>query len=386
MSDETETQTMTETPAPRSHIPESKWRIPMDTVKRVTAELPEEQRDALCWIAQYGTQSNVSIGDLAGRLQKGNGESYSHASLYAALTGRRSDQAVSLDRLCESILAFRRRLDETNAKMSTAFIETPMSRRIFAMCRRAFQRQRMTFIFGPSQVGKTATAAEYSRLYNHGETIFIRMPTGGSLTALMNDLAVRFNIPSNSRYDDLTRRLFDCFDERTLLIVDEAHQGLMGKTFTRGVRTLEWIRELYDRRHCGVVLLGTDVFLGHLKTHPVLQQLWKRRSPGSIVRLPAVTPPSDLVAFAAAFGLGPAPDRTIKVGFTGVHPDTGEEHTKTTELNPFSIQTEIVREQGLGSWIKLLEDAREDAKERGKALTWSGVLYTYSLAQAAERF
>lgn len=378
-------ETMTMDPAPKT-ANAVKWRIPMDAVKRETATLPDDQRDALSWICQYGIASNLTLADVAAKLTKSDGQPYSHSSLYAALTGRRNDQDVSLDRLCEAIARFRRRLDETSAKLSTAFIETPMSRSIFRVCRRAIQRRRITFVFGPSQVGKTAAATEYARLHNHGETVFVRMPTGGALTPLMAELALRFSIHTNQRVDELTRRIYDCFDERVLLIVDEAHQCLLSRTQTRGVRTLEWIRELHDRRNCGVVLIGTDALLGGLKNNPVLGQIWRRRSPGSVIRLPAVPPTKDLNTFASAFGLDPAPDKTVRAQIKGIHPDTGEENETTFSHNPAELQREMVRDEGLGSWVKLLEDAQSDAKEANRKLTWAGVLYTYCLCKAVETY
>ena len=54
-----------------------------------------------------------------------------------------------------------------------------------------------------------------------------------------------------------TIRMFESFDDRMLLIVDEAHQCLYSKGEARGARTIEFIRELFDARKCGVIICGT---------------------------------------------------------------------------------------------------------------------------------
>ena len=359
----------------------NRWKIGLDTCRRSVAQLPEDQREALVWICQYGLQANISPSDLAARLLKENGQPYSQHSLYAALTGRRTEDS-GLEKICAAIRAFRRRTEETSAKLSSSFIETPMTRRIFQVCRRAFVRHRISIIHGPSQVGKTAAVSEYARLHNHGETTLIRMPTGGGVSSLQQELATRFGIAAHQRANELARRIFDCFDERSLLIVDEATQCLHSRS---GLRSLEFLRELHDRRNCGVVLVGTDVFLNGIRNNPVLVQLFRRRSPGSIVSLPAIPPAADLDVFADAFGLGPAPDKILRIQFKGSD-YSGQEREQTFSVNPKELQDSMIRTEGLGSWVKLLEDARDDSVEAKRKFTWGGVIITYCQAKAAEAY
>lgn len=358
-----------------------RWRIAGDVIHKTTETLPEFQRDQLRWLGRWASQRDLSLTDVAAELKGPTGSPYSADSVYQALTGRRAAQGVNLQPFAEAIAVLRRRESETLAAESTTFIETPLARKMWRAMRSAYTKHRLTFVFGPSQIGKSAAAAEYQRTHNHGETIIVRMPTKGSLTHFQQELAAAVRVPIQMGFSTLRRRLMDCFDERTLLIVDEAHQCLFGRGEV-GLMTLEFIREIHDRRKCGVVLIGTDVLRQALIHHKVLRQLWLRRSPGSVVMLPAVVPDPDLAAFAAAFGLEPAPDRDLAVKYQATENSVDVE--RTFKANPAELQRTILQADGLGAWLKLLEDARDLAKERGTALRWSHVLVSWCLARAIE--
>jgi DNA transposition AAA+ family ATPase len=367
----------------RSSAPR-RWSIPVDTVINTTADLPDDQRDALRWLAHYGTSTGKSINDVANLVQKDSGDPYSAASIYAALTGRRKDAGVSMDKLCEAVVRLRRRVEETSARLGSRYVETDMTRRIHDICRKAFSRHRLAFIFGASQIGKTSSLSEYQRTHNHGETHMFRMPCSGSLSMLIEQMAGHFGIPRGLSTEKVSRRVMDCFDERCLLIVDECHHALTRSAYSH--RPMEFLREVYDRRGCGMVLCGTDVLADHLRNDKVLTQLWRRRSPGLVIRLPAVPPERDLVEFANAFGLGQAPDSKLSVKYRGTDPVTGEERLMQFSANPRTLQNNLVTDQGLGSWVKLLEDAADAATADKKPLTWGRVLLAYCLAEAMETY
>lgn len=381
----TNTETNTETNNPivldRGAQGPRPWTIAADVVAKATLSLPEEQREALRWLDQHCRSARLSMRDVAAQIIKDDGEPYSQASLYAVLTGKRTDEGAGIDRVCESILRFKRRVMETRPRMSTGYIETDLSRLMFGAFRRALDSHRLAFVFGESQIGKTAAAVEFQRQNNHGKTVMVRMPTGGSLTGLSDELAQTFGIARNN----LTysrRRVLDCFDESNLLIVDECQHALGSRS---GIsRSLEWLREIYDRRRCGMVLVGNYAFKGALETSAVLKQLWRRRSPGSVVQLPEVPGPRDVVRFAAAFGLAPAPAEEKAVRFQVIDEQSGTQAERTFRCVPADLERTILKREGLGSWIKLLEDARDAAAQDKKPMTWARVMYTYCLAEGSE--
>lgn len=357
------------------------WTIAADVVARATATLPEPQREALRWLDQHARTAGLTLRDVSSQITKDDGSPYSIATLYAVLTGKRTEEGAGIDRVCESILQYKRRTLETAPRMDTAFIETDLSALMFRAFRTAMNRHRLSFIFGESQIGKTAAAVEFQRQNNHGKTILVRMPTGGALTTLSDEMSQLFGIARNNLVGG-RRRVMDCFDESNLLIVDECQHALSTRS---GIsRSLEWLREIYDRRHCGVVLIGNYAFKGALENNSVLKQLWKRRSPGSVVQLPEVPGPRDVARFSAAFGLPPAPTEKLVVRFQVMDEATGQQVARTYSAVPADLERTVLRRQGLGSWIKLLEDAKDDAAEGKKPMSWGRVLYTYCLAEGSE--
>lgn len=347
----------------------ARFRIPGDVIAKNTADLPDGLRHALKWAAGFCRQRNLSLDEFGSLLvQPGTDKTYSGDSVYQAFTGRR-DQG-SLDRFCQAVEVLRRRIDETASRAST-FIETSLTRDIWRLCQKALRRQKLTFVFGPSQVGKTTALAEYAQRHNHGETVFVRMPTRGSVTELMKELAVRLGISVQCKAVDLRRRIMESFDERTLLIVDECHQALSSRYGDRSLASLEFLREIWDRRRCGLVLCGTDIFRDGLRTHPVLKQLWLRGY--RPLQLPAKPTQGQLAEFARSFGLEPAQDKNLTVELVDVG-DDGEERTRRVTRNPVKLEGEVVSKYGLGRWVGILEDADDLAREKGSRMSWGKVI------------
>lgn len=370
---------MLEGPPKRSQLP-NRWFLASDTVHKATEGMPEYEQDNIRWLQRYAASGNHPPSSIASQLRKPNGEAYSQATVYQVLTGRRTEQGVSVRTFAEAIASMRRRISETESARSTAFVETSTTRKIFAMCRQCVTKQRIGFLFGPPQTGKTSALTEYSRCYNHGETHLVRMPTRGALTHFLSELAAKVQVPTQRREDELRRRILDCFDERTLLVVDEAHQCLMGRGES-GAMTLEFIREIHDRRKCGVVICGTQVLQDNLQHNKVLRQLWLRRAPGLVLNLTtAGVSESELDQFAASFGLDPAPTTRMRVRYRIFGAD-GNPIDKSFPEVPSELQKRIIATDGLGAWCKLLEDARDLPGER---MTWGKVITAYCLATSAE--
>jgi len=377
MSEETDPQTSAAeiVPAPN---PRNRFTVAADTVATATRTLADFECQQLRWLAKYGQAINASVSELAARLRKPDGAAYSGDSVYQALTGKRSAEGANLEPMAKAIAQLRREVQEVEAHSATTFIETPLSRRLFAIFRGALQKHRLGFVLGESQIGKTTAGNEFARLNNHGTTHLFRVPTGGSITVTVSEMARRLGIPDRICYPDLRRRILDSFDEHNLLIVDEAHQCLYNTKSNSSLMVLEFVREIYDRRKCGVVLMGTGELKDALRHNAILQQLWRRRSPGLVLQLPAEVPVADLNAFADAFRLEPAPDREIRISYEV------DGKQKTFAHNPALLQKQLVHAHGLGPWIRLLEDARDLAKETCTRMSWGRVIAAYCNAQAME--
>lgn len=356
----------------------SRFRIPGDVVAKATAEYSDRARDLIKWASGYCRNRNLGHAEFGAMLTNKYGDPYSSDSVWKMFTGRREES--ELGPILDSIESLRRSAEETMGNMSTGFIATGLTRSIWKLCKRARDRHKLTFIFGESQIGKTTAITEYARLNNHGETIIVRMPTRGAFGDFLEELALRLAIPVQVKYRDMRRRVIESFDDRMLLIVDECHQCFESNFSGRSLATLEFCREIFDRRKCGVVLVGTNVLRDGITKGPnsrMLRQLWLRGY--SPLQLPDRPSAATLKEFASAFGLEPAPDKDMTVKYRG---DDSEEHSVAG--NPAKIQEDVIARAGLGRWISVLQESAEDAKEAGKEVTWGRVIRTYAAFRAME--
>jgi hypothetical protein len=191
------------------------------------------------------------------------------------------------------------------------------------------------------------------------------------------ELAVALGIPPQQKTAELRRRLLESFDDRMLLIVDEAHRCFGSREGRSGLAIFGFLRELWNKRQCGIMISMTNEGRDSLLKGPnkkTLEQIWRRRL--QPLQLPAIPFADDLDKFAESYGLPPATDTTVKVVIgTKHHADT-----------PLRIQTAVIETDGLGMWVSILQDASDDAREQKRPITWGAVLKAYclSLAEAEE--
>ena len=358
--------------APRAPlaVAERKFTLTTEQVQAACEGLSDPARQAVKWAAHHCRTANLSFAEFGAQLkQPGTDRPYSGDSIYQVFTGRRD--AGSMDRFTESVAVLRRRQEETGPRTGTLFIETSLSRKIWALLDKARARRKITFVFSESQVGKTTACAEYAA--RHDETILVRMPTGGSMSDFLPELAIRLGLGDCHNQATMKRAIMECFDEHTLLIVDECEQCIDSGRES-ALRTVEFCREIYDRRRCGVVLVAAPRFLTALRTNRTLTKLWRRGYRPLV--LPATPSAEALDQFAAHFGLDPAPERRVKVAVEDA--ETGRE--REVILSPLELQSAMILQQGLGRWLSILEDAAEMAAETDKRMTWGKVI------AAAEEF
>jgi hypothetical protein len=200
--------------------------------------------------------------------------------------------------------------------------------------------------------GKTTALEEYQRTHNHGQTVYVRMPTGGGLNDFLKWLAKAVRLPTGLKSFEIKERIIAAFDERMLLIVDQAHECYGIHSRSNAIASLLFVMEIFDRSKCGVIICGTDELEKGLTTgrsRDIMAQLIKRGLPKPL-RLPTKPDANNLAEFAAHYGLKPA------------------------EGNALLLQTEVIRDLDLGVWITFLQVGSRIAAKQAKTMTWDHVL------------
>jgi len=310
-------------------------------VNKATADLPEDQRSAIRWLHNHAWEQSLSQEATAKLI------GYSGAAVSQLFSGKYS----TLEPIVASIESYRKLWTDRQAGKGIPFIETSMSKQIWNVCHGARKFQRVGLIYGISQIGKTAALKEYEKAFNHGSTIRVEVPTGGSLGSFLIALGCRLRLSPSLSDRDLKRRIIEAFDDKMVLIVDEAHRAISPTVTRGGILTLEFIRELFDTAQCGLVICATNVFRRALEeagpAHELLKQTHRRRF--CQLQLPDQPKRKDIDAISAAFGL---------------EPSAGEARV---------LEERIIAEDALGMWIMLLRMASEMAAKNKQPLSWKHV-------------
>lgn len=316
--------------------------VPGDVVNKATADLPDNQRSALRRFHAYYVENALSLEEAADLLH------LSGTTISLVFNGR---YTAKLDNIVAEIETFFRFLDKRSLGRKLTFIQTSMTKRIWQVCDAALEFQRIAFVFGDQQIGKTEALKAYQAEHNHGSTIYSEMVTGGSMYDYLVSLARELRISPNQRIPVLRQRIMDAFDDRMLLIVDEVHRCVDDAAYGKAIRTVEFLRELFNRRHCGMVCAATNVFRDEMESGPlekILRQMKRRRL--CSLQLPSVPTQADLNMFASAYKLAPA---------------TGDAK---------KLEADMVENEALGMWLTLLRMASKIAAQRKQPLEWAHVI------------
>lgn len=328
-----------------------KYRISGDVVNKATRDLPDDQRSEIRWLHNYGASNNLSLEDLGDLLKKQGGGTYSKDSVYQLLTGRRTDSGASIAPMCEAISRVRKIIESRASIRKAEFIETSLTKRVWKFCDAALMFQRIAFIYGHSQIGKTTALEEYARTHNHGQTVYVRMPTRGQMGEFTKRLAIAMRISPGLKEWQIKQRILDAFDDRMLLIVDQCHECFRSYYSDRALSSLLFAMEIHDLRKCGLVMAGTTDFeLGmHDDRHKdTMIQLLKRGFPKPL-RLGDKPTRKNLEEFARFYGLDPAAGDTL------------------------DFQSDTIRDYDLGVWLSYLTIASRLAAKQSKVMTWEHV-------------
>ena len=356
------------------------FNIPANQLAKAVKDLPEEQAIPIRWLYQYCRQHNLGKSQIATLIKKPNGGYYSYDSIYQLLTGGRTRRGENIQPVVEAIETLRDLEIQRENLVSSGFIHTRLSSEVWKRCDRARLRQRISYIFGDSQIGKTEALKEYQRRNNHGQTIYIEVPEGGAKSQLLHEFAKAIGgISAKLSNTVLSENLIEAIDHTMLIIFDESHRMTKSKS---GLRSLDFIRRLWNKSKCGIVIAmtneGRDEFLTGTYAEE-LKQLWRRRI--QPLQLPNIPPEDDLNLFSDAYHLPPADTEEVTIRVKAPTP-SGRTRTQTHRQSPLALQQQVVTEEGLGVWIMILQDASDIAQELNKPITWGAVIKAHCLAQA----
>lgn len=266
---------------------------------------------------------------------------------------------ADLESICKSIRRYRAQLPL--AYGDDVFVpELSVVRDLTTLCDLTRESRTIAIVCGPNQSGKTEALQYYAKIKNHGRTPYVRMPVGGGSTMFLHEVAKVMNISERNAYKQLRDRIIAHIDPSMLLIVDETHQALIGRSVK--TTTMELIREVHDLCKCGVVLCGTDAlpemiqdarfkkFLGQTDNRGVLRR-----------RVPAEPTRKDIRLLCEAYGL------------------------EQPEGDAALLVKQIAKTNGIGKLCKYFQMSRKVAANKKQELTWKHFLATHATLTAWAR-
>jgi DNA transposition AAA+ family ATPase len=316
-----------------------------NTVTAATEHLPAERRLLIRWAFQYARDRRLSWDELA------RVSDVSTTTWYRVWRGRylnpTTHQPIDLAPLCVKIEKWKRLADQRAHIREEMFVETSVWKRISWLCERALVRRKMGFIFSASHVGKSICLEEFARRNNSGQTTLVEVPPAAGVQLLTRTIARALHVPADTCYEKLIEDVLAAVDDSKLLIIDEVHRVF--STYQKGsvMRCLEVLRYIHDRRHCGMVLCGTDAFRDQLQEGQFAKYLLQLRRRGLYeIEIPEMPPRADLDLIARQYGLPPA---------------TGEAE---------DIMLHLVKANAVAIYFTRLDDAVEMAGKKGEDLSW----------------
>lgn len=307
-------------------------------------KIDEEQGELIFWLHGFGQDKRLSDASLSAMMK------VSHAAVSQLFSGKYSaaDWAPMMDR----VRALKEVEEEEMKKLDLGFVMTHTAKTIFAACESAMTDGMPAFIFGASQIGKTTALEEFQRTHNHGRTKYLRLGSRWTKPRLVRELARACKARSlrDRKSWQLEESIYGSLNRYNLQIVDEFHLAMETVNEAASREIVEFIREVFDRTRCGLVLSSTKVGIQGLEEgrNAMLFDQLRRRGVVKIV-LPDVPPLRDVNAIARSFGLEPPRGETL----AGIK--------------------RLLRDRGLGVFVKYLQKAHSLAG--AEPLTWERFAY-----------
>lgn len=170
------------------------------------------------------------------------------STLYRCLNGIYNSPPTEM--LNKALAAIRTQNSRSNIR-DIPFIETSVTKQVFATCSRARHYRGIGCVTGWVGVGKTTALKEYQK--RNENTVMIEADPGMLVTTLIDDLVKACGCSVNHSANQATkyRAVIDSLTGTdTLIIIDEAE--------TLTPKALEYIRRIRDKAKVGVVFSGTE--------------------------------------------------------------------------------------------------------------------------------
>jgi len=334
--------------------------IGADIVKKSLTRMVEEnkcnqeQHDLIWWYFNYSKEQGFNLTTCAAEIGYSDG-----TTPWRVFNGK---YEANLSNFCDKVTAFKKIADERGDLKKSFFVDTTCSKKVFQICHAARISQTIAWIFGDSQIGKTASLKEYTRQNNHGQTIYVRLPASAGVQLVMKSIARACHVSADTSLDNIRRRVLSAIDHNMLLIIDELHQVFTSYNSSSQIKVMELLREIQDETECGLVLCGTHVLKKEVeegKLTLVLEQLRRR---GTLrLELPDRPGKKDIQAIANRFDLPAPTEREIKV------------------------IREMVSISGLGMYIKFLQAGNNLASKAKETMTWDHFIDAFVIIQRASK-
>ncbi|EDY16715.1 hypothetical protein CfE428DRAFT_5828 [Chthoniobacter flavus Ellin428] len=343
-----------------------------EQLRAVLAGRPEDQIETLNRFRNHCVLRRFSYEKAGSLIRKKNGKPYSRDTIYFSLNGH-TQAEVRLDSICEAVERYLS-VAESPAPVG-GFIRTRMAREIGTYLEQVREERMIGVVVGQNACGKT-TALEQTERENDWLSV-IRVPEGGHMTSLLQAMACRQGLGERrERQANFANLMMEFFGPEDLIAFDEYDEVFRARSIELGNKTQSYIRRIYDKRGCGIVIVVDPSGYRRLQTVGADSPL---RKVASRLLWPLILPPyypEDLRLYATANGLEPAPDREIDV-------QVGNARVK---LNPHAIEGEICGSHiyGLRVWLGFLRRGAKKAKAAGREIGWADVMREYALARFME--
>lgn len=251
--------------------------------------------------------------------------------------------------VCNKITAAQERHQKQANSVHIEYCETSTWRKIKMACDMALNDGLPAYIYGDSQIGKSAALERYCALNGKGYALYVRLESSPTKKGVIKAIAEALGMNAIQNEETLKARIKNKLDTKYLLIVDELHQALISAGERTGIRIIELLREIRDVSGCGVVMCGTRVLKDRLQdseNEKIYGQFAKR----GLLKIMVQTMPTQ-------------DDMTIICGKFGLKPPTGE-----VEL----MISSMIKANGIGRFINLLKYTAKFCRSQKEPipLTW----------------
>lgn len=235
------------------------FSLPDNIIQRGIADYSQKDQDDLLWLVVY---ARMELGGSRERLLEKLDTTWS--TLWKVLCGK---YEASIESFMETVRDLRRRAED-NA--DTGFVETPVARKIFDVLDYAkagdLSGGKMVLVCGTTRRGKSEATQEWGRRNNHGSTIYVDCPETGGLRGFLLEIAKRTGQHKKKNTFDLREAIYQSFNRRRMLIVDEVLRLMPQKKGDRRPTELEFLRRLHDVTRCPIALVATPAFAAEMNS------------------------------------------------------------------------------------------------------------------------